>query len=56
MDTPEADEISDGEFSDMNHHHRRLNHSHQLNKEVAQEWMKDRDRVSEHLHVHLRRI
>ena len=37
-------------------HHHRLNDSHQLNKEVAQEEMKDRDRVSEHLHVHLRMI
>ena len=36
-------------------HHHQLDHHHQLNREVAPEETKDRDRVSEYLHIHLRR-
>ena len=36
-------------------HHHQLTCHHQLDREVAPEEMRDPDRVSEHLHIHLRR-
>ena len=46
MVSPEADEVSDEEFSDVNEslNHQQLDHHHQLNKEVVPKETKDLDR------------